>query len=76
MERDAKVSVFESENTAEIQLMKSKLDNANIENFTENKYLTFTTTPTATTLKLMVYLEDEQQAFQIIDEFLQSQQND
>ena len=72
MERSTRVSVFESEQPLEIQLMKSKLDEAQILNFTEDNYLTFTTTPTANTLKLMVNLEDESKAFEIIDAYLQS----
>lgn len=50
---------FESDKPAEIQLIKSKLDDANITNAVENNYLTFTTTPTATSLKVLVKLEDE-----------------
>lgn len=71
MERSTRVSVFESENTPEIQLIKSKLDDAQIANSTEDNYLTFTTTPTATSLKVMVDLKDEEKAFEIIDAFLQ-----
>lgn len=59
MERSTRVSVFESDKPAEIQLIKSKLDDAQIKNSVENNYLTFTTTPTATSLKVMVKLEDE-----------------
>ncbi len=72
MERSTRVPVFESDQPLEIQLMKSKLDDAQILNFTEDNYLTFTTTPTASTLKLMVNLEDESKAFEIIDAYLQS----
>lgn len=75
MERNARVSVFESDKPAEIQLIKSKLDDAQITNDVENNYLTFTTTPTATTLKVMVDLQDEKKAFEIIDAFLQQNQN-
>lgn len=70
MEIKTRVSVFESEQPQEIQLMKAKLEEAGIESSIENKYMTFTTTPTATTLKLMVSLEDEQKAFKIIDAYL------
>ncbi|MGC4129820.1 MAG: DUF2007 domain-containing protein [Bergeyella sp.] len=70
MERQTRVSVFESDNPAEIQLIKSKLDEAGIVNFRQNAYMTFTTTPTATSLKLQVNLEDEQKAFEIIDLYL------
>jgi len=75
MERNTRVSVFESDKPAEIQLIKSKLDEAEITNDTENNYLTFTTTPTATTLKVMVDLQDEKKAFEVIDAYLQQSQN-
>lgn len=72
MERQTRVTVFESDQPAEIQLMKSKLSEIGIETFTQNGYMTFTTTPTATSLKLQVNLEDEQKAFEIIDEYLKN----
>ncbi|SEM86994.1 DUF2007 domain-containing protein [Chryseobacterium taichungense] len=75
MERSTRVSVFESDKPAEIQLIKSKLDDANIRNAVENNYLTFTTTPTATSLKVMVKLEDEKKAFEVIDAYLQQNEN-
>lgn len=71
MNKTTKVSVFESEVQQEIQLVKSKLTEAGINNTVENKYMTFTTTPTANTLKIMVSLEDEKKAFEIIDSWLQ-----
>lgn len=71
MERQTRVAIFESDNPSEIQLIKSKLDDSGIKNFTQNAYMTFTTTPTATILKLQVNLEDEQKAFDIIDNYLQ-----
>ena len=58
MERETRVAVFESEKPAEIQLMKSKLKDAGVESFTNNNYMTFTTTPTASILKLFVNLAD------------------
>ncbi|GEM_PF-224234 len=70
MDRQTRVSVFESDQPAEIQLIKSKLDDAGIENFTQNAYMTFTTTPTATALKVQVNLKDEAKAFEIIDAYL------
>lgn len=70
MERETRVAVFESEKPSEIQLIKSKLDGQNISTFLNDKYMSFTTTPTASTIKLMVNIQDEQKAFQIIDEFL------
>ncbi|MGU3375064.1 DUF2007 domain-containing protein [Chryseobacterium sp. M5A1_1a] len=75
MERSTRVSVYESDNPSEIQLVKSKLDDAQITNNVENNYLTFTTTPTATSLKVMVDLEDEKRAFEIIDAYLQQSEN-
>lgn len=75
MERNTRVSVFESDNPSEIQLIKSKLEEAQIANDVQNNYLTFTTTPTATTLKVMVDLADEKKAFEIIDAYLQQNQN-
>ncbi len=71
MERQTRVTVFESDSAAEVQLIKSKLENVEINTFTENGYMTFTTTPTATVLKLQVNLEDEPKAFDIIDAYLQ-----
>jgi hypothetical protein len=70
MERETRVSVFEGENIAEIQLIKSKLKAANITCFLSDKYMSFTTTPTANTIKIMVNLEDEKKAFEIIDAYL------
>lgn len=75
MENKTRVSVFESEVQQDIQLVKSKLDDAGIKNSVENKYMTFTTTPTATTLKVMVSLQDEKKAFEIIDAWLQKADN-
>lgn len=75
MERSTRVSVFESDNPSEIQLIKSKLEDAQIANAVENNYLTFTTTPTATSLKVMVDLENEKKAFEIIDAYLQQIEN-
>lgn len=75
MDRSTRVSVFESDKPSEIQLIKSKLDDAEIVNAVENNYLTFTTTPTATSLKVMVDLEDEKRAFEIIDAYLQQNDN-
>ena len=43
--------------------------------FQENNYLTFTTTPTATSLKVMVDLKDEKKAFEVIDAYLQQSKN-
>ncbi|SIP87955.1 Putative signal transducing protein [Chryseobacterium sp. RU37D] len=75
MERSTRVSVFESDKPSEIQLIKSKLEDAQITNSVENNYITFTTTPTATSLKVMVDLKDEKRAFEIIDAYLQQYEN-
>lgn len=72
MERETRVSVFESENAAEIQLIKSKLENEQLAVFVNDNYMSFTTTPTAATIRLMVNLADEQKAFKIIDEYLKN----
>lgn len=70
MERETRVSVFESEKSSEIQLIKSKLELRNIPTFLNDNYMSFTTTPTANTIRLMVNLTDEPKAFEIIDEAL------
>ena len=70
MERSTRVSVFESDNPSEIQLIKSKLDANNIANFLNDNYMSFTTTPTASTIRLLVNLQDEEKAFEIIDDYL------
>ncbi len=67
MERETRVAVFESEKPSDIQLIKSKLDAEKIPNFLNDNYMSFTTTPTAQTVRLMVNLQDEQRAFEIID---------
>ena len=65
-----RVSVFESTKQQEIQLIKSKLEEQNITATAENSYLTFLSTPTANTMKVMVSLADEQEAFKIIDAYI------
>ena len=71
MERETRVAVFESEKPTEIQLIKSKLEAQDISVFLNDKYMSFTTTPTANTVKLLVNLSDEQKSFEIIDQYLQ-----
>ncbi|SFH77675.1 DUF2007 domain-containing protein [Halpernia frigidisoli] len=71
MEEMTRVSVFESTNQQEVQLIKSKLEEKNITATAENSYLTFLSTPTANNIKLMVSLKDEQDAFKIIDAYIQ-----
>ena len=70
MERETRVSVFESEKPAEIQLVKSKLEAESISTFLNDKYMSFTTTPTASTVRLMVNLREEKKALEIIDKML------
>lgn len=70
MERETRVVVFETNQPAEIQLLKEKLKEKNIESYTQNSYMSFISTPTAGNLKLQVNLSDEQKAFDIIDEYL------
>ena len=69
-----KVSVFESSNQQEIQLIKSKLEAAGIESEVDNSYLSFMSTPTATNMMLKVDLREESKAFEIIDAYLQKNQ--
>ncbi len=69
-----KVSVFESSNQQEIQLVKSKLEAAGIESEVDNSYLSFMSTPTATNMMLKVDLREEPKAFEIIDAYLQENQ--
>jgi hypothetical protein len=70
MERETRVAVFESEKPSEIQLVKSKLEAQNIMSFLNDNYMSFTTTPTANTVRLMVNLTEEQKAFEVIDKML------
>ena len=63
MERETRVAVFESEKPAEIQLVKSKLEAESISTFLNDKYMSFTTTPTASTVRLMVNLREEKKSF-------------
>ena len=71
MERETRVAVFYIEKPTEIQLIKSKLEAQDISVFLNDKYMSFTTTPTANTVKLLVNLSDEQKSFEIIDQYLQ-----
>ena len=70
MERETRVAFFESEKTSEIQLVKSNLDAQDITSFLNDNYMSFTTTPTANTVRLMVNLTDEKKALEIIDKML------
>lgn len=76
MERETRVAVFESEKTSEIQLVKSKLEVQNITSFLNDNYMSFTTTPTANTVRLMVNLADENKALEIIDKMLKETEFD
>ena len=70
MERETRAVVFESENSTEIQIVKSRLEKENIETFVQNNYMSFLSTPTAATLKLQVNLADEKKAFELIDDYM------
>lgn len=70
MEREVRVPVFESDKTAEIQIIKSKLEAENIAVTLDNNYMSFTTTPTATMMKVLVNIKDESKSFDIIDNYL------
>ncbi|MBO4232910.1 DUF2007 domain-containing protein [Riemerella anatipestifer] len=74
MEVVTRVSVFEGDTTQEVQLIKSKLEEAGISAEVENSYLSFLSTPTATTMKVKVELKDEKKALEIIDEYLKTQE--
>lgn len=75
MEKETKVSVFESENPVEIQIIKSKLEARDIPTYLNNKYMSFTTTPTANTISVLVPLLEEKKAFEIIDAYLAETKN-
>ena len=70
MERQTRVAVFESDKPAEIQLIKSKLEAQSISNFVNDRYMSFMTTPTSSVIKLMVNIQDEAKAFEIIDNYM------
>ncbi|WP_338405862.1 DUF2007 domain-containing protein, partial [Elizabethkingia anophelis] len=54
MDLNTKVSVFEGDKPQEVQLIKSKLEEAGIEAEIDNSYMSFLSTPTATNLKVKV----------------------
>lgn len=64
-----KVPVFESESEQEITLIKNKLQDAGIECFEESNFPSLTSPEN--TLHIMVTLQHEAKAFEIIDEWLQ-----
>ena len=71
-----RVSVFEADEMVHIQIIKKKLEDAGIVCSISNKYLnSILSTPTATNTFIKVYLKDENKAFEIIDEYLKSNQN-
>ncbi len=74
MVRETRVAVFESEKAADLQIIKNRLAANGIESYSNDKYMTFTTTPTANTIRLMVELKDEAKAFEIIDAYLQQKE--
>ncbi len=71
-----KVSVFETAEMVEMQIVKKKLVDAGIAGSIKNTYLNpLLSTPTATALKLEVNIHDEQKAFAIIDDYLRAKEN-
>lgn len=74
MERSNLVSVFESESDMEIQNMQALLKNQQIETVVENVENKFN--PATTVFALKVDILNETKAFDIIDEYLQSQDRD
>lgn len=70
-----RVSVFEADEMVQIQIIKRKLEEAEIVCSVSNKYMnSLLSTPTATALKLEVNINDEQKAFEIIDAYLKEKQ--
>ncbi|SDD91079.1 DUF2007 domain-containing protein [Riemerella columbipharyngis] len=74
MDTMTRVSVFEGDQLPEVQLVKSKLEEAGISAEIDNSYLSFLSTPTATSMCVKVMLKDEQKALQIIDKYLQDKE--
>lgn len=74
MDTMIRVSVFEGDQLPEVQLVKSKLEEAGISAEIDNSYLSFLSTPTATSMCVKVMLKDEQKALQIIDKYLQDKE--
>lgn len=70
MDTTTRVSVYEGDTPQEIQIIKSKLEDAGISVEIENNYLSFLSTPTATGMRVKVSLEDEKKALDIIDNYL------
>ncbi|MFC4162405.1 MULTISPECIES: DUF2007 domain-containing protein [Epilithonimonas] len=75
MDATTRVAVYESNSPQEIQLIKFRLEDAGIKCDVENSYLSFLSTPTATNTFIKVDIKDEKKAFDIIDEYLKSNQN-
>ena len=72
MDLKKKVPVYESEEMAEIEKFKVALDNAGIENETEESLMTFPFSfLKRNSIKLKVDIIDETRAFGIIDAILQ-----
>lgn len=70
-----RVSVFEGTEMAQLQIIKKKLEEADIPCSIRNSYLnSMLSTPTATLLKIKVNINDEQKAFEVIDKYLAEKQ--
>ena len=71
-----RVTVFEADEMVQVQIIKRKLEEAGIATSVSNKYMnSLLSTPTATALKLEVNINDEQKAFEIIDQYLAEKEN-
>lgn len=71
-----RVTVFEADEMVQVQIIKRKLEEVGIATSVSNKYLnSLLSTPTATALKLEVNINDEQKAFEIIDQYLAEKEN-
>ncbi|WKS94697.1 putative signal transducing protein [Riemerella columbina] len=76
MDVTTRVSVYEGDTPQEVQLIKSKLEDAGIAAEIENNYLSFLSTPTATGMRVKVSLADEKRALDIIDAYLKETENE
>lgn len=71
MKKNQSVSVFESADTEEIQIVKSKLEKAGISTKIEENISSLSEITDGIILSLVVDLSDEVRAFDVIDSYLQ-----
>lgn len=71
MKKNQSVSVFESADAEEIQIIKSKLEKAGIPTGTEENISPLSEITDGIILSLVVDLSDEVRAFDVIDSYLQ-----